>query len=63
MLGDVLWVDVMHSETPDKSGPEDRGLKSAPCIAGPVEHAGDPVDEELGADEAEYDGEGISIVE
>lgn len=43
---DVLWIDMMHSETSDESGADDRGGEFAPGVACPVEDAAGEVNHE-----------------
>ena len=62
MLGDVLGVNMMHSETSDQCWAKNGSLKSPPGIASPVQHSRDPVDKELCTDKAEHHTKGVVVI-
>lgn len=52
MDGYVLGIDVMHTESTDKSGSYDGSGELAPCVTTPMNKPRDKVNKKLGGDEA-----------
>lgn len=54
----VLGVDMMHSECTNKSGSDDGSGELSPCVAPPMNKAGDEIYKELRSDKAKQGGKG-----
>lgn len=57
----VLGIDVMHTESTDKSGSYNGSSELSPCVTTPMYETRDEVDKELRGDKAEQGGEWSSV--